>query len=136
MKYVRATAKSVADAVSDVEASVKRHGFGVLHAYDFKETLRSKGFDLPNECHVLEVCNPKQANEILRTDMSINMALPCRISVHEDAGRTWIGMIRPTALLRLVSEGPISPLPRRTSSEPWPRSSMNPFEIRRSRGHR
>lgn len=104
MKYVRDTDKSVDEAVSDVEAAVQRHGFGVLHTYDFKATLRSKGFDLADECRVLEVCNPRQASEILRTDMSVNMALPCRISVYEDGGQTRIGMIRPTALLKLVSE--------------------------------
>jgi uncharacterized protein (DUF302 family) len=104
MIYVKDTDKSVDQAVADVEASVQRHGFGVLHTYDFKATLESKGFELPNECRVLEVCNPKQASEILKSDMRINLALPCRISVYEDAGRTKIGMIQPTALLRLVSE--------------------------------
>jgi len=102
--YVRSTDKSVEEAAADLEASVQRHGFGVLHTYDFKATLRSKGFDLPNECRILEVCNPKQASEILRNDMRVNMALPCRISVYEDDGQTKIGMIRPTALLGLVSE--------------------------------
>jgi uncharacterized protein (DUF302 family) len=29
------------------------------------------------------------------------MALPCRISVYRDGGKTKIGMIRPTALLAL-----------------------------------
>ena len=104
MIYVRNTDKSVEEAAADVEASVQRHGFGVLHTYDFRATLRSKGFDLPNECRVLEVCNPKQASEILRNDMSVNMALPCRISVYEDSGQTKIGMIPPTALLALVSQ--------------------------------
>jgi uncharacterized protein (DUF302 family) len=102
--YVRSTDKSVEEAASAVEASVQRHGFGVLHTYDFRATLRSKGFDLPNECRVLEVCNPKQAAEILRNDMRVNMALPCRISVYEDSGQTKIGMIRPTALLGLISQ--------------------------------
>jgi len=103
MIYVKDTDKSVEQAVADVEAAVQRHGFGVLHTYDFKATLHAKGFDLPNECRVLEVCNPKQASEILKSDMRINLALPCRISVYEDAGRTKIGMIRPTALLGLIS---------------------------------
>jgi len=104
MIYVKSSDKSVEQAAADVEAAAQRHGFGVLHSYDFKATLRSKGFDLPNECRVLEVCNPRQASEILRSDMRVNMALPCRISVYEDAGRTRIGMIRPTALLGLISE--------------------------------
>jgi len=103
MTYVRETKKSIDSAVADVEASVVHHKFGVLHIYDFKETLHSKGFELANECRVLEVCNPGQANEILHNDMSVNMALPCRISVYEDGGQTLIGMIPPTEILSLIS---------------------------------
>ena len=103
MKYVRETEKSVAAAMTDLESAVARHRFGVLHTYDFKATLRSKGFDLASECRVLEICNPEQASRVLATDMSVNLALPCRISVYQDAGRTKIGMIRPTALLGLIS---------------------------------
>ena len=33
--------------------------------------------------------------------MTVNMALPCRISVYQEGGKTKIGMIRPTALLAL-----------------------------------
>jgi len=35
--------------------------------------------------------------------MSLNMALPCRISVYTEAGQTRIGMIRPADLLRDLS---------------------------------
>lgn len=106
MLHVRETRKSVDAAVADVTAAVQRHGFGVLHTYDFKATLHSKGFELPHECRVLEVCNPRQASEILATDMTVNLALPCRISVYEDGGRTRVGMIRPTAMLHLISQSP------------------------------
>ena len=65
--------------------------------------MKEKGFDLPNECRVLEVCNPKQACEVLHMDMAINLALPCRISIYEEAGGTFIGMIPPSTLLGLIS---------------------------------
>lgn len=103
MLYIKETAKSVDQAFQDLEASIKRHGFGLLHHYDFKQTLREKGFELPNECRVLEVCNPKQACEVLHVDMAVNMALPCRISIYEEKGKTFIGMIPPSALLAMVS---------------------------------
>ncbi|MFC5582496.1 DUF302 domain-containing protein [Rhodanobacter terrae] len=69
-------------------------------------TLADKGFDLPNECLVMEVCNSRQAAEVLGMDMSLNMALPCRISTYEDHGKTWIGMVQPTAQLSLISDDP------------------------------
>jgi uncharacterized protein (DUF302 family) len=31
--------------------------------------------------------------------MTVNLALPCRISVYEEGGKVKIGMVRPTALL-------------------------------------
>ena len=104
MLYIKKTKKSVDEAMHDLKASVQRHGFGVLHTYDFKVTLAEKGFELPNECRVVEICNPKQASEILDQDMTVNLALPCRVSIYEDGGQTRIGMIPPTSLLGLVSE--------------------------------
>lgn len=106
MKYVVTSSKSVEQAAADLEAAVKQHGFGVLHTYDLKQTLASKGVELPHECRILEVCNPRQAARVLSADMSMNMALPCRISVYEEGGQTRIGMVRPTALLASLSESP------------------------------
>jgi hypothetical protein len=103
-RYIAETHKTPAQAVIDLEAAVKHHGYGVLHAYDLKQTLASKGFDLPNACHILEVCNPKQAAAVLTADMGMNVALPCRISVYEQAGKTLIGMVRPSALLASLSD--------------------------------
>jgi len=106
MKYVVTSSKSVQQASADLETAVKQHGFGVLHTYDLKQTLASKGVELPHECRILEVCNPRQAARVLSADMSMNMALPCRISVYEEGGQTRIGMVRPTALLAGLSESP------------------------------
>lgn len=103
MLYVKETAKDVAQAVSDLERAITKHGFGLLHSYDFRQTLTSKGFPLANECRVLEICNPAQASAILGKNMALNMALPCRVSVYQDAGKTKIGMITPTSILALVS---------------------------------
>jgi uncharacterized protein (DUF302 family) len=104
MRYVVKSSKTVDQATSDLEAAVKANGFGVLHQYDLKQTLAGKGVDLPHECRILEVCNPKQAARVLGADMGMNIALPCRISVYEDGGATWIGMARPTVLLASLSE--------------------------------
>ena len=104
--HIVTTKKSVDEAASSLEAAVKKHGFGVLHVYDLKRTLASKGVDLPAECRVFEVCNPRQAAKVLGADMSLNMALPCRVSVYEQDGRTKIGMVRPTEMLALLSDDP------------------------------
>ena len=104
MLYIRETKKSVDQAVADIEAGVQEHSFGVLHSYNFKSILHEKGFELANECRVLEICNPRLASEILQHDVTVNLALPCRVSVYEENGQTKIGMVPPTAILGLISQ--------------------------------
>ena len=41
---------------------------------------------------------------MLASDMTMNLALPCRVSVYQDHGKTKIGMIRPTKLLSLLCD--------------------------------
>lgn len=106
MQYIVESRKSVDQACEDLQAAVKRHGFGVLHIYDLTRTLRDKGAPIDHECRVLEVCNPAQAQKVLNADMGMNMALPCRVSVYEQDGATRIGMISPRAMLGLLSNAP------------------------------
>ncbi len=101
MLYIIDTPKDVATATRDLEEAVKRNKFGVLHVHDLQKTLQEKGVDFPNACRILEVCNPQRAVQVLTRNMTTNMALPCRISVYQEQGKTKIGMIRPTALLAL-----------------------------------
>jgi uncharacterized protein (DUF302 family) len=106
MYYVVDSGKSFEQAAADLDAAVKRHGFGVLHVHDLGSTLRSKGVAFDKECKVFEVCNPGQAAKVLSTDMRLNMALPCRISVFTEKGRTKIGLIKPVAMLATLSQDP------------------------------
>ncbi len=101
MLYVVESKKDVETAARDLEEAVKRNKFGVLHVHNLKQTLKEKGIDFPNACKILEVCNPQQANKVLTANMAVNMALPCRISVYQEGGKTKIGTIRPTALLAI-----------------------------------
>ena len=104
MYYIVETQKSFHQASTDLESAVTRNGFGVLHIHDLGTTLRSKGIPFEEECKVFEVCNPAQAAKVLSTDMRLNMALPCRISVYTEKGRTKIGLIKPVPMLCALSQ--------------------------------
>ena len=106
MYYVVETSKSFEQASADLDAAVKRNGFGVLHIHDLGATLRSKGIAFEEQCKVFEVCNPAQAAKVLAADMRLNMALPCRISVFTDKGATKIGLIKPAQMLASLSQEP------------------------------
>jgi uncharacterized protein (DUF302 family) len=104
MYYIVETDKSFAQASTDLEAAVKRHGFGVLHIHDLGTTLRSKGISFDEQCQVFEVCNPGQDAKVLSVDMRLNMALPCRISVFTEKGKTKIGLVKPVQMLSALSQ--------------------------------
>lgn len=106
MYYIVETGKTFKQASTDLEAAVLRHQFGVLHVHDLGATLRSKGIAFKEECKVFEVCNPAQAAKVLATDMRLNMALPCRISVYTENGKTRIGLIKPVPMLSALSSDP------------------------------
>ncbi|MEO7557504.1 MAG: DUF302 domain-containing protein [Gammaproteobacteria bacterium] len=104
MYYLVETDKSFDQASTDLDSAVKRHGFGVLHVHDLGTTLRSKGIAFDEQCRIFEVCNPGQAAKVLSTDMRLNMALPCRISVFTEKGKTKIGLIKPVQMLSALSQ--------------------------------
>ncbi|MDX8400140.1 MAG: DUF302 domain-containing protein [Gallionellaceae bacterium] len=106
MYYIVESNKSFEQAAEDLDAAVKRNKFGVLHVHDIGNTLRGKGVEFVNQCRVFEVCNPMQASKVMASDMRLNMALPCRISVYTEAGKTFIGMIKPSGILASLSQDP------------------------------
>lgn len=107
MYYIVETHKSFEQAATDLEIAVKKHDFGVLHIHDLGKTLRSKDIAFSEQCRVFEVCNPLQAAKVLAADMRLNMALPCRISVFTQQGKTMIGLIKPIAMLAALSTDPV-----------------------------
>ncbi|MCP9820697.1 DUF302 domain-containing protein [Synechococcus sp. Cruz-9H2] len=104
--FILDTPKSFEEASDSLQKAVEEHGFGVLAVHDLGHTLRSNGLPFLEQCRIFEVCNPQQAATVLSTSMALNMALPCRISVYTENGQTRIGMIRPKAMLAILSADP------------------------------
>ena len=102
--FIVETALDFGQASSSLEAAVTSHGFGVLGIHDLGQTLLSKGIAFKEQCRVFEVCNPKQADQVLNIQMKLNMALPCRISIYTENNHTHIGMIRPEGMLLALSD--------------------------------
>jgi len=104
MYFIVDSKKSFSDAATDLDDAIINHGFGVLHIHDFGMVLRSKGIEFNEDCKIFEICNPGQAAQVLTIDMRLNMALPCRISVFTEIGKTRIGLIRPVQMLTALSQ--------------------------------
>ena len=88
MLHIVESTKPLARLAADLEQAVARHKFGVLGVHDLKAKMAEKGVPFARECRIFEVCNPHQAKKVLETNLEISTALPCRISVYEEGGKT------------------------------------------------
>lgn len=104
MLYVQETSGSVDEVAKKVEEATLANQFGVLGTHDLKQKMNAKGVPFDAECRVIEVCNPGQAKTVLDKNMAISTALPCRISVYQEAGKVKVATLKPTALLAMFDE--------------------------------
>jgi uncharacterized protein (DUF302 family) len=79
------------------------HQFGVLGVHNLREKMESKGVPFARECRVFEVCNPRHAAAVLGEAIEISTALPCRIAVYAEGGRTVLATLKPTLLLTMFA---------------------------------
>jgi len=84
-----------------LQAAVQANHFGVMQVHNLKETMTKKGVEFARECLIFEVCQPQQAKKVLDQNMSISTALPCRISIYEEGGKTILATLKPTTLLAM-----------------------------------
>ena len=97
------TGKSVNDAASALQDAVVANHFGVMQVHNLKETMMKKGVEFAHECLIFEVCQPQQAKKVLDQNMSVSTALPCRISIYEEEGKTVLATLKPTSLLAMFN---------------------------------
>jgi uncharacterized protein (DUF302 family) len=97
------TKKTVSEAAVALHAAVEANHFGVMQVHNLKETMVKKGVPFAHECLIFEVCQPQQAKKVLDQNMSVSTALPCRISIYEEGGKTILAALKPTTLLALFN---------------------------------
>jgi len=95
------TEKTVSAAADALQVAVKANHFGVMQVHNLQETMVKKGVEFAHECLIFEVCQPQQAKRVLDENMSVSTALPCRISIYEEGGKTVLATLKPTTLLTL-----------------------------------
>ena len=97
------TQKTVKETAAALQTAVEDNHFGVMHVYNLKETLIKKGVEFKQECLIYEVCQPQQAKKVLDQNMNISTALPCRISIFEENGKTVLATLKPSVVLAMFN---------------------------------
>jgi len=97
------TDKTVSEAAAALQAAVQANHFGVMQVHDLRESMAKKGVEFAHECLIFEVCQPQEAKKVLDQNMSVSTALPCRISIYEEGGKTILAALKPTTLLAMFN---------------------------------
>jgi uncharacterized protein (DUF302 family) len=97
------TGKTVSAVAAAMQVAAQANHFGVMQVHDLKATMAKKGVAFAHECLIFEVCQPQQAKKVLDEDMSVSTALPCRISIYEEGGKTIVATLKPTILLAMFN---------------------------------
>ncbi|RUS45084.1 DUF302 domain-containing protein [Cohnella sp. AR92] len=106
--YTVETNKTPEQAIDAVTGYLMAEKFGVLWQLDMRGKLREKGVDFDMPYYILEVCNPVEAKRVLSASPLVGYFLPCKIAVYEEAGKTKVGMAKPTALIGLADDGDLA----------------------------
>jgi uncharacterized protein (DUF302 family) len=104
MLFKLTTNKTVSATATALQAAVQANHFGVMQVHNLKETMAKKGVEFAHECLIFEVCQPQQAKKVLEQNLSISTALPCRISIYEENGKTILATLKPSTLLAMFNE--------------------------------
>jgi uncharacterized protein (DUF302 family) len=97
------TDKTVSEVAAALQIAVPAHHFGIMQVHNLQESMTEKGVEFSRECQIFVVCQPQQAKKVLEQNMSISTALPCRISLYREDGKTVLATLKPTTLLAMFN---------------------------------
>ncbi|WP_221032694.1 DUF302 domain-containing protein [Actomonas aquatica] len=95
----RSTTKPFAEVCAGVEDACKANKFGLIGVVDLQAKMAAKGVAFDRPCTVFEVCNPQKAKGVLTANMDIATALPCRLAIYTEEGKTVLSTMKPTEML-------------------------------------
>ena len=105
MFIVQESRYGVEQTVAELEKTATEMKWGVPHKYDLQATLKGKGFEV-GPVMVMSICNPALANVILSSndEKLVSAMMPCRVSVYESNGKTYVSMLNAKLLSGLLGK--------------------------------
>ncbi len=85
---------SFEDTVNALTKSAEAHEWAVPQQYNLQATMQKSGYETEHVV-VISMCNPVLAEKILnsRNSRFLSAIMPCRISVYEEKGKTYVSML-------------------------------------------
>src|ERR1035437_1046367 len=109
---VRTTKLRFDEALAEMEAALKKEGFGVLCQIDIQAKLKEKlGVEFPRYV-ILGACNPPLAYQALQEEINLGLLLPCNAVVYERNGQVYVGVVDAEKMLSVVGNPGMEPMAR------------------------
>lgn len=90
MIFTHRTSLSYNEIESRIEDDAKQFGLMMKKHYPFSKNLPENGFEINEHASVFELCKPSVAANLLNTQPELNVLMPCRISVFEQDGISYV----------------------------------------------
>jgi uncharacterized protein (DUF302 family) len=114
---VRPTKLRFNEALAQMEAALKKEGFGVLCQIDIQAKMKEKlGIDFPRYV-ILGACNPPLAEQALEKDMNLGLLLPCNAVVYEEGGQVHVGSVDAVRMLSVANRPDMEGLAREVNEK-------------------
>jgi uncharacterized protein (DUF302 family) len=104
MFHIINSQKTINDVILRLQELAPASGFSILHHYDFQTILEDKGFPIERKAWTFELCRASMASKILAYIPLFSVMMPCRISVYEEEGTTYIATMDMLPMLELFKE--------------------------------
>lgn len=109
--------KSLAAVDADLRDAAARHRVAIFGCLDLRQALVEHGVAFGFPCRVYELSSPGLAAEAVSRNLSLAGVLPCRVCLYEWQGKTYLAMVKPTALLAHFDGGDLEPVLRQLERE-------------------
>ena len=86
--------------IETIKKAATAEKYGVQGVHEMSKILTEKGFPRKN-LSVIEVCNPKSANDSLENDVLAGLMMPCPIMVWEEDGKVLVATIDTRVMARM-----------------------------------
>lgn len=84
MIEVRDSALGFDETVEAVEKAVHDAGWVLSESKDFNKSLEKEGMMLAPRIHLVKLCKPAYAVDVLREERKVSCLMPCTFAIYED----------------------------------------------------
>jgi uncharacterized protein (DUF302 family) len=100
--YTKQTLKTVQQTLETLTGALKQRSFGILSTINVSKIIKEKTGNTIDDYLILDVCNPKDANNALSLHKEVGLILPCKIIIYKDIDKTVISLFRPTESIKTL----------------------------------